>query len=161
MFCRFLLLAIFVFPCVAQGQSLWIELGGGWLEQLPGSGEEANQTYDDRFKIGARAVFPVAEKAGIYVAPSYSVGFTVDAGAWFTLPLDIQDVEGFTSYIGTGLTFITAEQFRFGFVLSGALSYDLSDDVAVALIYTHRPLLTPQLAQGFDIAVGLKFNLGN
>jgi hypothetical protein len=154
---RLLVLLLFAFN-VSFGQSLWVELGGGWLEILPGNGEQANQTYDGGLKFGARAVFPVADKVGIYLAPSYSVGFNVDAGAWFTLPLDIQDVEGFTSYIGTGLTLASG---RFGFALSGALSYDLSDDIALALVYTHRPLLTPQLSQGFDIAVGLKFELGN
>jgi hypothetical protein len=154
---RLLLLSLFTFG-FSFGQSLWIEAGAGWLEQLPGNGERANQVYDSGIKFGVRAVFPVAERAGIYVAPAYSRGFTVDAGAWFTLPLTIEDVEGFTSYLGTGLSLTNG---RFGFALSGALSYDLSNDVALALIYTHRPLLTPQLSQGFDISVGLKFDLGN
>jgi hypothetical protein len=155
--CLFILL-LFAFS-FSYGQSLWLEMGGGWLEQLPGNGERANQVYDSGIKFGARAVFPVTERAGIYIAPYYLLGFNVDAGAWFTLPLTIQDVEGFTSYIGTGLAITTARQFRFGFALSGALSYDLSNDVALALIYTHRPLLTPQLSQGFDISVGLRFDL--
>jgi hypothetical protein len=152
---RCLRLLIFLFfPCVVQGQSLWIETGVGWLERLP----EAQQEYDPGFKIGARVVFPVAERVGIYLAPSLQRGFSLDAGAWFTLPLNIQDVEGFTSYLGTGLTLTNA---RFGLALSGALSYDLSNDVALTLAYTHRPLLSPQLSQGFDIAVGVKVDLGN
>ncbi len=152
---RFLwLLMVLLCPSVVQSQSLWIETGVGWLEQLP----EAQQDYDPGFKIGARVVFPVAERLGIYLAPSLQRGFSLDAGAWFTLPLTIQDVEGFTSYIGTGLTLTNA---RFGFALSGALSYDLSNDVALTFAYTHRPLLSPQLSQGFDIAVGVKLELGN
>jgi hypothetical protein len=152
------LLIVLLFPCVARGQSLWLETGLGWLERLD---DPPKQVYDSGFKIGARVIFPVSEKAGIYLAPYLLRGFNVDAGAWFTLPLTIQDVEGFKSYIGTGLAITTGERFRFGFALSGALSYDLSNDVAIALIYTHRPLLTPTLSQGFDIALGLRFNLGN
>jgi opacity protein-like surface antigen len=140
---------------VAYGQSLWIETGLGYLEQLPSEGR-AQQVYGSNFKIGARAVFPVSERVGLYLAPYLQGGFNVDAGAWFTLPLTIQDVEGFRSYVGTGLT-ITGG--RFGFALSAALSYDLSNDVALALVYTHRPLLTPKLSQAFDISVGLRFDL--
>jgi hypothetical protein len=156
---RLFVFLIFTFN-FSLGQSLWVEVGGGWLEQLSDNGEQASQIYDGGIKFGARAVLPVAERAGLYVAPYYLRGLNVDAGAWFTLPLDIQDVEGFSSYLGAGLAFTTAEQFRFGFALSGALSYDLSDDIALALIYTHRPLLTPQLSQGFDVSVGLKVDLG-
>jgi opacity protein-like surface antigen len=149
------LLVLFLFPCFAQGQSLWIETGFGYVEQLPSEGR-AQQVYDSGFKVGARVVFPVSDRAGIYVSPYLLRGFNVDAGAWFTLPLNIQDVEGFTSYLGTGLTITNA---RFGFALSGALSYDLSNDVALTLVYTHRPLLTPKLSQAFDLAVGLRFEL--
>jgi hypothetical protein len=152
------LLVILLLLCVAQGQSLWIETGLGYLEQLPPEGR-AQQIYDSGFKVGARVIFPVSDRVGIYLAPFWQNGFNVDAGAWFTLPLNIQDVEGFTSYVGTGLTVVTGG--RFGFALSGALSYELSNDVALALIYTHRPLLTPRLSQAFDISVGLRFNLGD
>jgi hypothetical protein len=143
----------------SYGQSIWIETGLGYLEQLPenpDSNERPDQTYDSGFKFGARFVLPVSNTMGLYLAPYLQSGFSVDAGAWFTLPLTIQDVEGFRSYIGTGLT-VTGG--RFGFALSGALSYDLSSDVALALVYTHRPLLTPQLSQAFDVSVGLRFDL--
>jgi hypothetical protein len=156
---RLLLLSILFCPCVVQGQSLWLETGLGWLERLPSNGGRGEQEYDSGFKIGARVVFPVSERVGIYFAPYLQQGFNIDAGAWFTLPLTIQDVEGFRSYVGTGLAITTGEQFRFGFALSGALSYDLNNDVALALVYTHRPLLTPRLSQAFDISVGLRFDL--
>lgn len=162
MFRRLCLLAFLLFPVVVQGQSLWVETGVGWLERLPDNAQDRpQQVYDSSFKVGARVIFPVSDIAGIYVAPYWQGGFNVDTGAWFTLPLTIQDIEGFTSYIGTGLAVTTTERFRFGFALSGALSYDLSNDVALTLIYTHRPLLTPRLSQAFDISVGLKFDLRN
>jgi hypothetical protein len=142
----------------AYGQSLWLETGLGYLEQLPEEGR-AQQIYDSGFKFGARFVLPVSDVTGLYLAPFLQNGFNVDAGLWFTLPLTIQDVEGFRSYVGTGLTAMTGERFRFGFALSAALSYDLSNDVALALVYTHRPLLTPKLSQAFDISVGVRFDL--
>jgi hypothetical protein len=154
---RWLLCLVFFVFSFSYGQSLWIETGLGYLEQLPEEGR-AQQVYDSGFKVGARVIFPVSDRVGIYVAPFLQGGFNfnIDAGTWFTLPLNIQDVEGFTSYLGTGLTITSG---RFGFALSGALSYDLSNDVALALVYTHRPLLTPGLSQAFDISVGLRFDL--
>lgn len=157
---RLFILLLFMLS-FSYAQSLWIETGLGYLEKLEGAQEQkGKQNYDSGFKFGARVVFPVSDRAGIYVAPFVQGGFNfnIDAGAWFTLPLNIQDVEGFTSYLGTGLTVTDG---RFGLALSGALSYNLSNDVALALIYTHRPLLTPRLSQAFDISVGLKFELGN
>jgi hypothetical protein len=129
----------------------------GYLEQLPDEGR-AQQIYDSGFKFGARVVVPVSDVTGLYLAPFLQNGFNVDAGLWFTLPLTIQDVEGFRSYVGTGLTFIGSPK-RFGLALSAALSYDLSDDVALALVYTHRPLLSPRLSQAFDVSVGVRFDL--
>jgi hypothetical protein len=141
----------------SSGQSLWIETGLGYLEQLPEEGR-AQQVYDSGLKFGARFVLPVSDVTGLYLAPFLQNGFNVDAGAWFTLPLTIQDVEGFRSYLGTGLTLTGG---RLGLALSAALSYDFSNDVALTLVYTHRPLLTPRLSQAFDVSVGLKFDLGN
>jgi hypothetical protein len=152
-----LLLLLFAFS-VSHGQSIWVETGLGYLEQLPESNARPDQSYDPSFKVGARVVVPVSNTVGLYLAPYLQSGFNVDAGTWFTLPLTIQDVEGFRSYLGTGLTLTGG---RFGFALSGALSYDLSNDVALALVYTHRPLLTPRLSQAFDVSLGIKFDLGN
>lgn len=151
---RLLILLLFMLG-LSYGQSIWIETGLGYLEQLPEEGR-AQQVYDSGFKFGARVVVPISEVTGLYLAPFLQNGFNVDAGAWFTLPLTIQDVEGFRSYLGTGLTLTGG---RFGFALSGALSYDLSNNVALALVYTHRPLLTPTLSQAFDVSVGLRFDL--
>ena len=155
---RHLLILLLLAFGFSYGQALWIETGLGYLEQLPPpeSNARPDQEYDSGFKFGARVVVPVSEVTGLYLAPFLQNGFNVDAGAWFTLPLTIQDVEGFRSYVGTGLTLTGG---RFGLALSGALSYDLSNDVALALIYTHRPLFTPKLSQAFDISVGLRFDL--
>jgi hypothetical protein len=144
----------------SYGQSLWIETGLGYLEQIDRDNpdERPDQTYDSGFKFGARFVVAVSDVTGLYLAPFLQNGFNVDAGVWFTLPLTIQDVEGVRSYVGTGLTLTGG---RFGLALSGAISYDLSNDVALALVYTHRPLFTPRLSQAFDISVGVRFDLGN
>jgi hypothetical protein len=154
---RHLMILLLFTLSLTYGQSLWIETGVGYLEQFNSEGV-GSQNYTPSFKIGARVVFPVSERAGVYLAPSLQGGFTVDAGGWFTLPLTIEDIEGFTSYLGTGLTLANG---RFGVALSGALSYDLNDNIALAFIYTHRPLLSPSLSQGFDVSVGLQFDLGN
>jgi hypothetical protein len=156
---RRLLILLFFTLSLAYGQSLWLEAGLGYLEQLPDNDERPNQTYDSGFKFGARFVVPVSNTVGLYLAPYLQNGFNVDAGAWFTLPLTIQDVEGFRSYVGTGLTLTGRDPSRFGFALSAALSYDLSNDVALAVVYTHRPLLAPRLSQAFDVSVGLRFDL--
>jgi hypothetical protein len=154
---RLLIVLLFTFT-LAYGQSLWIETGLGYLERIDNPAERPNQVYDSGFKFGARLVISVSDVTGLYLAPFLQNGFNVDAGAWFTLPLTIQDVEGFRSYVGTGLTLTGG---RFGLALSGAISYDLSNDVALALVYTHRPLFTPRLSQAFDISVGIKFDLGD
>ncbi len=135
-----------LFPALSQ--SITIETGLGYIEQSSG--------YIDYFKIGTKVMLPVSEAVDIYVAPYWLGGFNVDAGAWFRLPITIQDLEGFRSYVGTGLSLTQA---RFGFALSAAVSYDLSDSTALMLTYTHRPLITPNLSQAFDLSLGLNFKL--
>ena len=73
-------------------------------------------------------MFPVSDSVNLYVAPYWMGGFNVDAGAWFRLPITIEDLEGFRSYVGTGLS---VTQARFGFALRVAVSYDLSDQTAL------------------------------
>ncbi|MGL4608426.1 MAG: hypothetical protein ACRCYY_01900 [Trueperaceae bacterium] len=155
---RFLVVLLFLLG-FSYGQSLWLEMGVGYLEILPDGNERPNQSYDSGFKFGARFVAPVTPVTGLYIAPFLQDGFNIDAGLWFTLPLTIEDIEGFRSYVGTGLTFTGRDPTRFGLALSGALTYDLSKNVALALTYTHRPLFTPRLSQAFDVSVGLKFDL--
>ena len=173
---RLFILLIFTLS-FSYGQSLWIETGLDWLEQIDNPDERPNQVYDEGFKVGARVIFPIASSSiGIYLAPylrfdrkveadvpKIETNLGVDTGAWFTLPLNIQDVEGFTSYIGTGVSIaaLAANDMRFGIAVSGAITYDLNDSIALALVYTHRPLFTPRLSQGFDVSIGIGFDVGN
>jgi hypothetical protein len=144
----FLLFTFYFLLSPVSAQSLTIETGLGYVEQSSG--------YIDYLKLGTRVMFPVSEAVDLYVAPYWLGGFNVDAGVWFRLPLTIQDLEGFRSYVGTGLSLTQA---RFGFALSAALSYDLSDNTALMLTYTHRPLITPGLSQAFDVSLGINFKL--
>jgi hypothetical protein len=145
----FLLLALYFLLSTTHAQSVTIETGLGYIEQ-------GNSQYLDYFKFGARAMIPVSESASLYVAPYWMGRFNVDTGVWFRLPLTIEDLEGFRSYVGTGLSLTQA---RFGFALSAAISYDLSDQTALILTYTHRPLLSPGFSQAFDLSVGVSFEL--
>jgi hypothetical protein len=133
----------------ASAQSLTLETGLGYIGQ-------GNNQYLDYLKLGTRVMLPVSESTDIYLAPYWMGGFGVDAGAWFRLPLTIQDLEGFRSYIGTGLSLTQA---RFGFALSAAISYELAENTALMLTYTHRPLIAPELSQAFDISFGLNIAL--
>jgi hypothetical protein len=144
-----LLFTLYSLLFTASAQSLTIETGLGYVGQ-------GNNQYLDYFKVGAKGLFPVSEGVELYVAPYWMGGFGIDAGASFRLPLTIQDLEGFRSYVGTGLSII---QGRFGFALSAAVSYDLSDRTAVVLSYTHRPLLSPTLSQAFDVSFGVSIDL--
>jgi hypothetical protein len=143
-------LLFFLFFTLSSAQSLTIETGLGYLEQ-------GKQNYLNYLKIGSKLALPVADKIDLYIAPYWLGGFNIDAGVWFTLPLTIQDIEGFRSYVGTGLSLTRG---RFGFALSAAISYDLADSTALTLSYTHRPLITPELSQAFDLALGIRFELG-
>jgi hypothetical protein len=141
------LLFFLLFFSFSFAQTVTIETGLGYLEQ----GE-----YLNYLKLGGKLALPVADKVDIYIAPYWLGGFNIDAGAWFALPLTIQDIEGFRSYVGTGLSLTRG---RFGFALSAGISYDIADNSALTLTYTHRPLITPGLSQAFDLSVGIKFEL--
>ena len=145
----FSLLFLLLFCTLSSAQSLSIETGLGYLEQ--------SSNYLSYLKLGGKVTLPVADKVDLYIAPYWLGSFNIDAGAWFTLPLTIQDLEGFHSYVGIGLS---VTQGRFGFALSAAVSYDIADNTAFILTYTHRPLITPALSQAFDLAIGIKFELG-
>lgn len=141
------IILLFSVYCLSLSQSVTLESGLGYIE------ESSNQ-YRNTFKIGARVLLPVSESSQLYINPYWLGGFGLDAGAWFRLPLTIQDLEGFHSYVGGGLSLTQA---RFGFALNAAISYDFSDQAALVLIYTHRPLVTPQLSQVFDLSLGINF----
>ena len=131
-----------------MGQSLWLEGGLAYRETLP-------EGYSSGFKVGLRGVYDLTDTVGLYVAPYYLAGLGVDGGVWFSFPVGLNDVIGFTSYLGAGLTLVHG---NFGFALSGAVGYELSRDLELVLVYTHRPLLLPRLSQTFDVSLGLKFD---
>ena len=141
----------------ASAQSLWLE-GGLAYDEIP---SEATAEFASGFEIGLRAIAPLTRRVGIYARPFWfggageAAGLGVDGGVWLSLPNDPEDLVGFSSYLGAGLTLVRA---KYGFALSGALSYELSRDREVVLIYTHRPVVSPEFSQTFDIALALKFD---
>ena len=138
----------------ATAQSLWLEGGLGYNETSLADG--AGVTFESSFKAGFRVIAPLNSRAGLYLNPYWFKGLGVDAGGWFSFPSGSEDLFGFRSYLGLGLTFVQAQ---FGLALSGALSYEVARDTEVVPIYTHRPLVLPEFAQAFDISLGLKFDL--
>ncbi len=141
---RVLLLALLLSLLAgSSAQSLWLESGVAYTET-------SSQTYEPAFKLGIRAIVLVTETVGAYLHPHIRAGFGLDAGLWLRFPAGIEDLEGFRSYLGGGLSII---QGRFGVGLSAAFSYETSANTEVALVYTHRALLTPELGQAFDIAL--------
>ncbi len=161
----FILTVDFVFA-----QSFWLESGLAYSEILNDS--VANQNFEPYFKLGLRGIFPISESIGIYINPYWQGGFGLDAGAWFDFPGKIQDLENFNSFAGLGLSYLPIlnlssetgfgqTQAAFGLVLLAGVSYDLNGSLSITLSYTHHPILSPSLAQAFDIGLGLRLNLGN
>ncbi|CAN5859914.1 hypothetical protein BH24DEI2_BH24DEI2_23580 [soil metagenome] len=128
------------------GQSLWLETGLAYRETPPDG-------YAAGLKVGLRGVLDLTDTVGLYVAPYYLQGFGVDGGVWFSFPVGLNDVQGMTSYLGAGLTLVHGD---FGFALSGAVGFELSRDLELVLVYTHRPIILPRLSQTFDVSLGLK-----
>lgn len=133
----------------ASAQSLWLEAGLAY-------DETETEGYETLARVGVRGVQPLGETAGIYAAFSLRRSLLLDLGGWFSFLPDEDDLFGFRSYAGTGLTYAGG---AFGVALSAALTYELSPQTALALVYTHRPLFLPELAQDFDISVGVQVNL--
>lgn len=146
-----LLVALWFTPVLAQ--SVWLETGLGYAERAL---SEDTSEYTPYLKLGLRGVFPVSERVGLYVAPFWLGGVGIDAGAWFTFPTDLNDLEGFRAYAGTGLSLAPE---GFGLALSAGLAYELNRNLDLTVSYTHRPLLRPKLSQTFDFSVGLALRL--
>ena len=146
-----LLLVLCLTPVLAQ--SVWLESGLGYSERALG---EDDSEYTPYLKLGLRGVLPVSERVGLFLAPYWLGGAGLDAGAWFTFPTNLDDLEGFQSYAGAGLSFAPA---GFGLALSAAVSYELQRNLDLTLSYTHRPLLRPRLSQTFNVSVGLAIRL--
>lgn len=146
---RALFLVILLLAPAGLAQSLWLETG------LSYQGTESG-TFNALPRFGIRGTFPLDDTAGLFVAAGLRGGLVLDAGAWFSFSPGLQDPAGFQSYAGAGLTFTAG---RFGLALSAALSYTLQEDLELFLMYTHRPLLLPQVSQAFDISAGVKIAL--
>ena len=141
-----LLLAALLFGSLAFGQSVAVEGGLAYKET-------SSETFESGFKVGARVVVPVAGPVGLYVHPFLFDGFGVDVGAWYSFPSGLNDLTGFHAYVGAGLSLIDA---NFGAALNGALGYDVTSNLELVLVYTHRPLFYPKVSQAFDVSLGLK-----
>lgn len=142
----FLLVAL-TLPSFSWGQSLWLETGLAYRETTP-------QTFTSGLKVGLRGVIDLNDTVGLYLAPYYLAGLGLDGGVWLSFPVGLNDVAGFTSYLGAGLSLVHGD---FGLALSGAVGYELSRNTELVLIYTHRPIFLPDLSQTFDVSLGLKF----
>ena len=127
----------------AAAQSLWLEAGIGYLETAP-------QSYESAFTLGLRGMLPVSERASVFVHPFVRGGFGLDVGAWLRFPIGPDDLEGFRAYLGGGPSLAYG---RFGLSGSVAIAYEVAANAELALVYTHRALLTGGLGQAFDIAL--------
>ena len=151
-----------VFFCILLGslssaalsQSLWLEGGLGYDEN------KGTNTYDFSPKGGVRGTYPLLDaplsRSGLYAAAAWRDGVLVDAGGWFTFLPEESALYGFEAHLGTGLTYVEGS---FGVALSAGLSYDITQGLALSFIYTHRPLLLPELKQAFDLSAGVKIDL--
>ena len=156
---RFFLTGFLITVCVwANAQAVWLESGLGYVET--DAAVEGGSTYQGNFKLGLRALFPVSRNNSFYIAPHYLAGIGFDTGLWVNFDSRLADIDGLESYAGIGATLSRAKsEPSLGLALSAGLSYELSRELALTFVYTHRPLLVPDLAQTFDLSVGLAFNL--
>lgn len=134
----------------AADMSFWIESGLAYRN--PGD------TLTPYLRVGLRALKPLNETVAVYSALSTDggLGVTLDAGAWYSFLPNADDLFGVRAYAGAGLSTVAGS---FGLVLSAAVSYDLSPQTALVLVYTHRPLVLPEWGQTFDVSVGVSYAL--
>jgi hypothetical protein len=129
--------------------SLWLEAGVAYAADAETAG------LGPRLRFGVRGVQPLTGTSAIYAAFSLREGLLLDMGGWFSFLPGPDDLFGFRSFIGTGVSFAEGS---FGVALSAAVSYELAADTALVLVYTHRPLLLPELGQAFDVSVGVQLS---
>ena len=148
------ILLLILLNSLAFGQSVWLEGGLGYDE------DKETNTYDASFKGGVRGTYPLTDaplsSSGLYAAAAWRGGALVDAGGWFTFLPEASELYGFEAHLGAGLTYAVDS---FGVALSAGLSYDLTQGVALSFVYTHRPLLLPELKQAFDLSAGVRIDL--
>jgi hypothetical protein len=125
--------------------SLWLESGLAYRE-----GEDG---LEPRLRVGVRSVYPLSETVGLYGAFALDGSLTLDLGAWYSFLPTTDDLFGFRAYAGAGLTTVAGS---FGVALSAAATYDLSPQTALLVVYTHRPLVLPDLGQAFDLSFGVR-----
>jgi hypothetical protein len=150
---RKLLLALIVtLGLSARAQSIWLEAGLGYIQ-------EDVIVYSEALKLGLRSTRPFTDAEfgpESFIALAWREGLIIDLGGWFPFLPGATDPFGLRAYAGTGLSFVRGE---FGLALSIAFSYELERDVALAFVYTHRPIVYPRLAQAFDGSLGLRLAL--
>ncbi|MDQ3458262.1 MAG: hypothetical protein M3498_03000 [Deinococcota bacterium] len=147
-----LLTLLLAFGFNVQAQSLWFEVGLGYIETAP-------EVYAAGPKVGLRGSVPLSAEAfgpEAFVALAIRGGLVMDAGVWAAFAPGGSDLFGLQSYAGAGLSYTQGE---LGLAFALALAYELERDLAVSLAYTHRPVFSPRFAQAFDIALGLKLSL--
>lgn len=126
--------------------SVWFESGLGYR---PGP-----EGLVPHLRVGLRGLQPLTDTAALYAAFALDGDLTLDLGGWYTFSAGADDLFGFRSYAGTGLSYAAGS---FGVALSAALSYELSTETSLVLVYTHRPLFFPELGQAFDVSLGISF----
>ena len=147
--CLVILAACFV--SAPKAQAIWLETGLAYNEQ---PNLDTNEPYTSYLRVGVRGLIPINKTVSYYIAPQWFGGLGLDTGAWFTFPVTLDDLEGFRSYAGTGLSYTRG---KLGLALSAALSYELNRNTDVVAVYTHRPLFTNGLTQAFDISLGFAY----
>ena len=123
--------------------SVWLESG---LAYRPG--EDALTPH---LRVGLRGLQPLTDTTSLYGAFAVDGDLLLDLGAWYSFLPGADDVFGFRSYAGTGLSYVAGS---FGVALSAALSYELSTQTSLVVVYTHRPLFFPEISQAFDVSLG-------
>ena len=151
---RTLILILILLSSLSFGQSVWVEGGLSYDE------DKATNTYDLSFKGGVRGTYPLTDaplsSSGLYAAAAWGGGVLLDAGGWFTFLPGDNELYGFEAHLGAGLTYAVDS---FGVALSAGVSYDLTQGIALSFVYTHRPLLLPELKQAFDLSAGVRIDV--
>ena len=126
--------------------SLWFESGLAYRD-----GETNRLT--PHLRVGVRGVRPLDDTTALYAAFAIDGDLLLDLGGWYSFLPDADDLFGFRSYAGTGLSYAAGS---LGVAFSGAVAYELSPQTAFLVVYTHRPLFTPAPGQAFDVSVGVR-----
>jgi hypothetical protein len=134
-------------PAPLPPPSLWFEAGAVYRS------DDAAGTLVPRLRVGVRGVQPLNETTAVYAAFALDGDLLLDLGGWYSFLPGADDLFGVRSYAGTGLSYVAGS---FGASLSAALSYELSTQTSLLLVYTHRPLFLPALGQAFDVSFGVR-----